>query len=343
MKIITEEAAPVTTLRKSVPPNVAAAVAQGAGEAAGRPVRDRRGVRDALIDPGYGPRTSSMTGLGAMRPARRGPDSPWPDGRSGSSRPSPGVAAGPGAGPGPGPVRRYALEMTGAEASCDIRRCRSSPSVPMATGSAYVGGGAAGSRQIWIRDRDQLHARPLAGTDGAAGLSWSADGRQRGLRGQSRRAQGGRGGRRTRRPSWPIRSSATGGTAWGPDGVIYAAGGFRSSGVGPGECPRDRGRPDRASPRLDTARHEFAHLSPTVLPNNRGLVFSVWYGPTRTQRHRDRRPRLQDRSVPDPPARAAGAVPRHGAPADRAGRRVAGGGPVRPGQAGARPARQCRW
>jgi hypothetical protein len=32
---------------------------------------------------------------------------------------------------------------------------------------------------------------------------------------------------------------------------------------------------------LDTTRHELAHVNPTVLPNNRGLVFTVWYGPTR--------------------------------------------------------------
>ena len=33
---------------------------------------------------------------------------------------------------------------------------------------------------------------------------------------------------------------------------------------------------------IDTASHAFAHLNPALLPNNRGVVFSVWYGPTRT-------------------------------------------------------------
>ena len=51
VKILTEEAAPVTQLRKTVPPNVAAAVAQGAREAAGRPVRERQGVRRGARQP----------------------------------------------------------------------------------------------------------------------------------------------------------------------------------------------------------------------------------------------------------------------------------------------------
>ena len=32
---------------------------------------------------------------------------------------------------------------------------------------------------------------------------------------------------------------------------------------------------------IDTASHAFAHLNPSLLPNNRGLLFSIWYGPTR--------------------------------------------------------------
>ncbi len=32
---------------------------------------------------------------------------------------------------------------------------------------------------------------------------------------------------------------------------------------------------------IDTASHALAHLFPTLLPNGRALLFSVWYGPTR--------------------------------------------------------------
>ena len=71
-----------------------------------------------------------------------------------------------------------------------------------------------------------------------------------------------------------------GGTAWGPDGILYSAGGFRSVGGGVVSVPATGGIPTVMTT-LDTTRLEFAHLSPAVLPNNRGLVFSVWYGPTR--------------------------------------------------------------
>ena len=88
------------------------------------------------------------------------------------------------------PVRRYALEMTGTEAvaSAGMQLLAISPD---GNRIAYVGGATGGSTQVWIRDRDQLHARPLSGTNGAQGLSWSVDGRRVALRDVSRRAQGG--------------------------------------------------------------------------------------------------------------------------------------------------------
>ena len=139
--------------------------------------------------------------------------------------------------------------------------------------------GPPGSRQLWIRDRDQLHARPLSGTDGANGLSWSPDGQQVAfmvfpgiLKVVS--VDGA--------PPTVVADTlvSPGGTAWGPDGTLYSAGGFRSAGGGVVKVPATGGVPIVIT-NLDTTRLEFAHLSPAVLPNNRGLVFSVWYGPTR--------------------------------------------------------------
>jgi serine/threonine-protein kinase len=278
MKIVTEEAAPVAKHRRSVPPNVAAAVERSLEKLPADRFATAAEFGAALTDPGYASRTTSVSGS-AYAPARRWTPLTlsgwalwgltllaglWLWSRGGTERQE--------------PVRRYALEMTGAEAippnglqvlavSTDGNRF------------AFIGGAAAGSRQLWIRDRDQLHARPLAGTDGAQGLSWSPDGKQVAFTvfpGVLKTA--------SVDGSTPTVVTDTlispGGTAWGPNGVIYSAGGFRSGGGGIVSVPATGGVPTVRTT-LDTTRHEFAHLSPDVLPNNRGLVFTVWYGPTR--------------------------------------------------------------
>jgi len=146
---------------------------------------------------------------------------------------------------------------------------------------AYVGGAPTGPKQIWIRDRDQLHARPVPGTEGASFVSWSPDGRRLAFEAAPGAlevvALDGT-------PPTVVADSVTvtgGGTAWGPDGTIYSAGSFGVPGV-PGivSYPATGGAATVRT-RLDTARHEFAHVNPALLPNNRGLLFAIWYGPTR--------------------------------------------------------------
>ncbi|MGE5759779.1 MAG: protein kinase domain-containing protein, partial [Gemmatimonadota bacterium] len=51
---------------------------------------------------------------------------------------------------------------------------------------AYVGSSATGGPQLWVRDRDNLAPRPLAGTDGADGLFFSPDGQWIGYSSQGR-------------------------------------------------------------------------------------------------------------------------------------------------------------
>ncbi len=277
MKIVTEEAAPVTKVRKSVPPNVAAAVAKSLEKLPADRFGTAAEFGAALIDPGYASRTTAMTGA-AYAPGRR-----WTGltlagwllwgltvfaGLWMWSRTTPSAGA---------PVRRYALELNGAEAIASVGLQLIALS-PDGNRVAYVGGGADGVKQIWIRDRDQLHARPLAGTTGAVCLTWSPDGQQvafvtppgvllvTSLDGAS--------------PSVVADTLITGGgTAWGSDGLIYSAGGFRNE-DGIVKVPATGGTPVVVTT-LDTTRHEFAHLNPALLPNNRGLVFSIWFGPTR--------------------------------------------------------------
>jgi hypothetical protein len=70
MKIVTEEAAPVTTLRKSVPPNVAAAVAQAVERLPADRFESAKGFGDALRDRNF----STTTGPTARAAAGA---SPW--------------------------------------------------------------------------------------------------------------------------------------------------------------------------------------------------------------------------------------------------------------------------
>jgi len=174
-------------------------------------------------------------------------------------------------------VRRYAVEFPGPEAiASDV----ANGMVISRDGSrlAYVGGAANGTHQIWIRDRDQLHARPLAGTAGASNLSFSPDGR--------RLAFVADGGLKTISidGSDPVNLGdsliAAGGTAWSPDGFLYSTGNFNGP-EGIVRVPVAGGTPVVFT-RIDSASHAFAHLNPVLLPNNRGLLFAVWYGPTRT-------------------------------------------------------------
>jgi serine/threonine-protein kinase len=277
MKIVTEEAAPVTKMRKTVPPNVTAAVARSLEKLPADRFATAKEFADALADPGYGWKASALaaahaSGSGWTRLALSGwllwgltlVVGAWLWSRTGTSAPE--------------PIRRYALEMSGAEA---VSTSAIQVLALSADGSriAYIGGGASGSRQVWVRDRDQLHARPLPGTDGATGISWAPDGRQVAFGAppgviKVALLDGA--------PPTVVADSVDGGggTAWGPDGIIYLGGGFRSSGPALVSVPSTGGtRTVRTS--LDTVRREFAHLSPDVLPSNRGLVFSVWYGPTR--------------------------------------------------------------
>jgi serine/threonine-protein kinase len=193
VKIVTEEAPPVTQMRKSVPPNVTAAVARSLEKLPADRFVTAKEFSDALADPGYqSSKISTMT-------SARVPGGQWNGvalagwllwgltvlaGTWLWSRPRTGPQA---------PVRRYALEMTGAEAvaNTELQILALSPD---GSRLAYVGGGTAGSSQLWIRDWDQLHGRPLPGTDGAGSLSWSVDGRHVAFMVPSGSAQGGPGG-----------------------------------------------------------------------------------------------------------------------------------------------------
>jgi len=281
MKIVTEEVAAVTKLRKSVPPNVAAAIMKALEKLPADRFTSAREFIDALTDPGYRSRTTSIAGAtGVSGPGRSrlalagwvlwgltvvvGAEL-WSRARTGGQE----------------PVRRYAVQMTGREAVAPVGTLGLAIS-PDGSRIAYIGGGTSGPRQLWIRDRGQLHASPLPGTDGAVNPSWSVDGRRVAfLTPPGVLKTVALDGAPPTVVADSLQNARGGGTAWGPDGLLYSAGGFGSvAGVGILSVSVNGGTPVVRT-RLDTARREFAHANPSVLPNNRGLVFSIWYGPTR--------------------------------------------------------------
>jgi Tol biopolymer transport system component len=175
-------------------------------------------------------------------------------------------------------VRRYAVELSGdgALTASEIGVMALSPD---GTRMAYLGRSASGEEQIWIRDRNQLHARPLSGTTHAGSLAFSPDGRQvtfigrdpAGLKTVS--LEGGT-------PTTVSDSlSSSGGTAWGRDGFLYTSGGFNGK-RGIVRVPVNGGTVEEIT-MVDTSTHALAHIYPVLLPGSRGLLYAIFYGPTR--------------------------------------------------------------
>ena len=171
MKIVTEEAAPVTKLRKAVPPNVAAAVARSLEKLPADRFESARAFGEALADPHFtaapatgavGTRASDsyrpvMLGLGialAVMTVVAG----WA-----LRRPGP-----------PGHVNRYGLALPSEQAP-------DPGGFALVTSDAsrivYVGPSSRrpGHTQLWVKPRDALTATALGGTDGASAAALSPD------------------------------------------------------------------------------------------------------------------------------------------------------------------------
>jgi serine/threonine-protein kinase len=143
---------------------------------------------------------------------------------------------------------------------------------------AYIGGPKS---QLLIRSRDQLHAIAIPGTEGVTNPFFSPDGKHVGFleEGGVRIASidGGpaitltHGG-----PSIIVTDTLTGlaGASWGADGIIYADN-DGSNGLVRVEA-KAGAIPNRFTT-LDTANSEFDHTWPDVLPNGKGVLFTVTY------------------------------------------------------------------
>jgi DNA-binding SARP family transcriptional activator len=140
---------------------------------------------------------------------------------------------------------------------------------PNGTRLAYIGGPNA---ELLVRRRDQLHAATISGTEGAETPFFSPDGQRVGFLKEERvyiaPTAGG--------PLVTMSESLTGvaGASWGPDGFIYV------DGRGYVSLLRVEAKPG-AKPQwftaLDTTVGEVDHSWPDILPNGKGVLFTITF------------------------------------------------------------------
>jgi serine/threonine-protein kinase len=271
MKIVTEGAAPVTKVRKSVPPNVTAAVSKALEKLPADRFESAKTFAEALTNPAFTTVSVHASDAGSVGTALR-----W-------NRLTVALAAvaalttlttlwgwlQPRSEP-VSSVRRYMMSLPeGEEIGGWFTRLALSPD---GSRLVYIHEGAGGDRELLIRDRNQLHARRLAGTKGAEVPFFSPDGESVGFvspRGTIKvvPVEGGE--------AVPVARTQVGyaGASWGSDGFIYAD---ANEGGGLVRVRANGGTPEPFT-QLDTARAEREHIWPQVLPDGNGVLFVIKY------------------------------------------------------------------
>ena len=171
----------------------------------------------------------------------------------------------------PKPVSRYSLAMPADQALASHIWSRVAIA-PDGEKMVYIGTTEQGPR-LFVRERDQLRATQLPGTEDAVNPFFSPDGRRVGffttISPRKIRAVSIAGG-----PPTTIVDSAVGlpGATWGHDGYIY----FDAAGIGPLlRVSESGGGIPQAVATLDTASGEQQHNWPDALPNGRGVIFKI--------------------------------------------------------------------
>ena len=275
MKIVTEEAQPVTKLRKAVPPHVAAAVAKSLEKLPADRFETAHAFAAALTDPGF--RHADATAPGS-RTAPHGPR--WRDPLTAALAAAAviGVAAAAWSLTRPtpaAPVGWYALALD-STAILAYRGTGEPPRLaltPDGRSLIYVGnvyGGFAVSDRLMVRKLGSLEARELPGTQGATRPAVSPDGSMvaflAGPNEQTLFTAPLGGG--------PVimltDSSVTSGPAWGTGGFVYYLAGGRTILRVPGT-----GGASEHVATLPAAPDGGEYASLTILPGGRGGLVGV--------------------------------------------------------------------
>ena len=168
-------------------------------------------------------------------------------------------------------VVRYTLAIDSSEAMVPSTGWSGRVAIsPDGSRLAYFGGPRS---RLLIRTRNELHAIAVPGTEGATSPFFSPDGRQVGfLRVHIVQIASLSGVPITVSDSLTV---GTAGASWGPDGFIYVD--ANTSRAGLLRVEAKPGAKPSCFTVLDTASGEFDHTWPDVLPNGKGVLFTVLF------------------------------------------------------------------
>ncbi len=273
MKIVTEEAAPITRLRRSVPPNVVAAVATSLEKLPADRFESAKAFAEALARPEYrgtvapssatpGSRRMALTGWGVAGLLVIALAAIW-------FRPGPPEPA----------TRRLAVALpevaayqpnNGAELTVALDGSR----------FVYVGGPSLRTSSLVVQERDQISGRALPGTTNAMSPAFSPDGRQIAfldLRQRTLNVLSLDGSS----PVTLLQAEGGGGfgVAWADDGHIYYPSREGTRGI-LYRVPENGGTAEPVTSGDSTTGTVF-HIMPFPLPDGRGIIYTDWHGPTR--------------------------------------------------------------
>jgi serine/threonine-protein kinase len=265
MKIVTEEAQPVTKLRKAVPPNVAAAVGKSIEKLPADRFESAGAFAEALADPTFTVLGLAGTGVAAAtgQPHHR----LLTIGLAGlalvatlaaawfSTRPAPEL-----------PVRQFSLSLPATEGLSPVALSRLALA-PDGSGFAYAGTDASGTARLMLRPFGQLRAIPLPGTENGVSPSFSPDGTRiafLSLAPFMLKVVAINGA-----PAITLESENIigGGVSWSADDWIYFDGGSSLDRIRGGGGGRE------VVIALDTDAGEVGFAWPEPLPNGKGLIY----------------------------------------------------------------------
>ncbi len=267
-KVITEKAPLVTAARPTTPPNAAAAIEKALQKLPADRFHTAADFSEALANPSF----SMVATAAAPAAAAKGPKR-W-------SRTTIGLAAASALllvtalwgwlRPVPRPVSRFAIALPEDQALDGMTPSQHIALSPDGTQLVYVGGAEDEVSRLWVRDQDDLIARPLAGTEGAYNPFFSPDGRQVGFFIEQPRSlkvvplTGG----------LPLTLTDTllgvSGGSWGPDGYIYF-----DADLGGLHRMRATGGQREGVISLDTAEWEVGVAWPQALPDSRTVLYRM--------------------------------------------------------------------
>jgi serine/threonine-protein kinase len=267
-RVMTEEPRSLTLQRRTIPPNVEAAVQTALAKLPADRFASAAQFAEALGNTSFAmPATSTGTrGTSARRSLIPGPRSliPWLLALLASAaaawgwlRVRPVV---------PDPVARFSVQLPATAGYLNVNGLTIAMS-PDGSRIAYLGRDERGIAQLYRRSLDQLDPVPIPGTRNASQPFFSPDGLWLGFLVQNKLQKVALAGG----PPLPICSidSGFGGAAWGAGDVIVIG-----MNAGLRQVPAAGGEPSVLT-RLDSARGDVTHGLPDFLPDGKTVVFTI--------------------------------------------------------------------